>query len=390
MATAYPSSDINLTLDTDNNNFKLKTFNDAFNEIQEHINGLRTHSLSKFTFTYVVDSDEALEAWANNTSGNDYTSVLIKRGIHTSNKKINLTTTGTKVIVGEVDSILKITESSAEIFKYDEKPNTSDYYMENVCVDISSTYRPSAFVNCINLTKCKVVGGTGQYGNIGFKNCSDLYNCYAIAADYSFQSCSNLINCIGKTNNSGRTTYGNAFKACSNLMYCSATESDYSIVGCLSVKFCQAQRFVSSYSSPIADASYSCANTLNGGFNRVGTETSIENAGNSILKTIPKSSVTIDSAGTQRIIISKSFDNISEWESKPISVLSAYYATKSHSHTETEWETWTGFTHSDWYKLKLLANTGLRAIQKSGGSESGTYTEYWIGSSSTPEHFKYY
>lgn len=185
-------------------------------------------------FTYVVDSNQKLADWANNVAGNDYTSVLIKKGIWSYNAgsvryPLNLTATGTKVIIGEVGSQLQIIGSSSIVgLYYETVPDITDidYLIFNVTV--------------------KVIGGRYNYA---FYRCVNLYHCIGIDASstgsssYSFLLCNNLIRCKGTENR------GTGFRECH------------------SVKECVGNSYYLSYYSPTDDSTYLCDNTLNGGWN---------------------------------------------------------------------------------------------------------------------------
>lgn len=266
----YQNSDLEILDITNTNIFDLQDVNSRFKTVQDYINGTRNKIKHFQEFTYVVDSPETLLDWTHNVAENDYTSVLIKSGTYTINKGLNLTNSRTRVVVGESNAVLVIKKQDTDInttFGYAENPNSPDYYINGITIDISTTYRPFAFRNCINLSNCKVIGASGNYGNVGFVNCSNLYNCYSIVGDYAYQSCTNLINCSGKTNNSGGATYGNVFKGCKSLLNCTATESNFSFENCRSVRYCTGIFFSRSYSSPTDVSGYACANTLEGGWN---------------------------------------------------------------------------------------------------------------------------
>ena len=177
-------------------------------------------------FTYVVDSDEALADWANNVEGNDYTSVLIRKGTWTSAVGVNLTTAGTKVVVGEADSKLVFNNVEKGLY-YTDIPQSPEYYMTGVTVATStgSGYGSgTGFYNCSSLTNCKGTGTSeddeGGAG-IGFYNCSNLTNCdgTGIGDGAGFYRCSNLTNCKGTGTGPGYGS-GTGFYSCYNLTNC--------------------------------------------------------------------------------------------------------------------------------------------------------------------------
>ena len=180
--------------------------------------------LSATQFTFVVDSDAALAAWANNTEGNDYTSVLIRPGEWSSSKEVNLTTAGTKVVVGMPESLLKFTLEYG--LMYDEAPTTTDYWMWGVSADIhSSRSVVCAFSGCTNLTNCTGSGnatGSGSGFGVGFNGCTNLTNCTGTGISkysngFGFSGCDNITNCTA----TGSSGYG--FSSCDNLTNCTAT-----------------------------------------------------------------------------------------------------------------------------------------------------------------------
>jgi hypothetical protein len=207
-----------------------------------------------YSFTYVVDSDQKLADWANNvtSNGQDYTSVLIKKGTYSARcdrdgaNGINLTQSGTKVIVGETGSVITMhndtvdtTNTTKVYFSYDNVPDGVDYLIYNVTLNYNSRYYASpypanyAFKNCRSIKKCKVTNiSSSNHRGLGrsFYGCYDIEDCEAIEAD----------------------------------------NADGSFTNCFLVKKCKANKqFVSSFSSPTAITGYECANTLEGGWNTV-------------------------------------------------------------------------------------------------------------------------
>ena len=83
----------------------------------------------------MVDSNAKLTAWANNdkSGGQDYTSVLIRKGTWTSSKGVNLDAAGTKVVVGEAGSKLVFNGVEKGLY-YNDLPTGPDYYMRDVTV----------------------------------------------------------------------------------------------------------------------------------------------------------------------------------------------------------------------------------------------------------------
>ena len=217
----------------------------AINEVNGKVGagsgGLAT---SHMQFTFVVDSNAKLTAWANATVGNDYTSVLIKKGEWTSNTGVNLTTAGTKVVVGESGSKLVFNGAEGCIY-YDTPPNKPEYYMLGVTVE--GTSNSYGFNSCANLTNC-----TGTGSNTGFHLCSNLTNCTGTGISYGFNSCANLTNCTGTGTGADN---GCGFKLCNN------------VIGCKAGGHCTTTVFENCYASSSNTSTYACADTPNGGFN---------------------------------------------------------------------------------------------------------------------------
>jgi hypothetical protein len=200
--------------------------------------------ISGTEYTFIVDSDAAFAAWANNTEGNDYSHVFIKKGTWTSNKEVNLTAAGTRVVVGQADSLLFFTSDTG--FTRTSYTTVQNYWMLGVSVRVDAypSIAPAvAFANCFDLINCRCyVVANGD--SCGFSNCKNLTGCFSECVSRTstiskcFDYCSNLINCSGvsgsemtgstditfsycqnatncKTNNGG-------FFYCSNLINCSA------------------------------------------------------------------------------------------------------------------------------------------------------------------------
>lgn len=158
--------------------------------------------------TFVVASNEALAAWANNTAGNDYSIVAITRGTWQSDTGVNLTSTKTKVVIGLPGSELLFT--SSRCLYYDECPNTPDYFMEGVTLLANRKSTASeaihGFDNATNLYRCivkRTVKNTALSGYIYmFAGCKNLYQCFAYYPDFQdtrtlrvYYSCDNLNSC---------------------------------------------------------------------------------------------------------------------------------------------------------------------------------------------------
>ena len=156
------------------------------------------------TYTYVVDSDKTLIDWANNdrNSGQDYTSVLIKKGTWTCNKGVNLTETGTEVIVGEAGSKLVFDSPKMsgrdvggvggdKVLYYAKLERKPSRRIENVDILVSTGYSDNeysnaylyALVNLSNVYNCNVEvrGKTpDEMPDVYITNLYGFYSCYNV------------------------------------------------------------------------------------------------------------------------------------------------------------------------------------------------------------------
>lgn len=193
------------------------------------------------TFTYEVDSNQALKDWANNASGNDYSAVLIRKGTWTSTVGVNLTEAGTKVVVGEAGSKLVFNDNSRSIYGLYYSyltPTDADYWMRDVtieCTGTNSDYNFSySFHRCTNLSNCTVIStGTDPFSSShGFSYCTNLANCTGTGSDfdygYGFYYCTNLTNCKGTGYGTGPNGSGYGFYKCTNLTNCTGTGNSFS------------------------------------------------------------------------------------------------------------------------------------------------------------------
>lgn len=233
-------------------------------------------------YTFVVDSDDAVFQWAHNIKddGQDYTSVLVKKGTWGSNFEY-LDTIGTKVIVGEPGAQL---DNGQIPIGYSQLPDSSEYYIQGI-------KSLSGFKNCTNLTNCTATT---------FVGCSNLINCSSPANMqvnpdflYKFYKCSNLLNCMGENIrpysalNIAVTSI--VFKECNGLVACrgrgigasvvqsgqlNPTQySGYAFDDCTGVFHCSASGnsttkvFNACYASNSKTSTYACADTASGGFN---------------------------------------------------------------------------------------------------------------------------
>lgn len=177
-------------------------------------------------FTYVVDSDQTLSDWANNIADNDYSCVLVKQGVFTTNKNLNLTATKTKVIIGEVGSKLVFnipeTETISSAISYTSLPEDNSYFMQNVHVVITRSVNSIGFNQCVNMFNCSVKA-TGNRASCFYK-CENLFNCEAKAissgTDYTvgFYYSNGIYNCVSSAESN--TSIAMAFSYCEKLFNC--------------------------------------------------------------------------------------------------------------------------------------------------------------------------
>ena len=187
-------------------------------------------AVNAVSYTFIVDSNEKLVQWANNNkaSGQDYTSVLIRKGEWTSSKAVNLTPAGTKVVVGEPGSKLVFNNTEEGLYYGTRHPNTPDYYMRGVTVTVTAgSGTVGAFRLCTNLTNCSGSGSGASFG-YGFYKCTNLTNCSGSGSGAGsgdgFISCTNLTNCSGTGYGPGdSSSYCYGFDSCTNLTNCSGT-----------------------------------------------------------------------------------------------------------------------------------------------------------------------
>jgi hypothetical protein len=251
----------------------------------EALLGSAEASLNKYNqSTYLVDSDAALAAWANNTAGNDYTRVLVAPGTFTSGIEVNLTTCGTKVVKGLPGSLLSFTSQYG--LRYDTLPTTPEYSMDGVNAETHSGVQNYVFHSCTNLTNCFANGNSnGSVSAYGFHSCTNLTNCTGTGNSsgnsssyaYGFYNCTNLTNCTGTGNSSGTgsSQYAYGFYNCTNLTNCTGTGNGTSTVAstiwafgfhsCTNLTNCTGIGTSSAISTGYGNAAgfHSCTNLIN-------------------------------------------------------------------------------------------------------------------------------
>ena len=196
------------------------------------------------TATFVIDSSEALEAWANNTPGNDYSRILIKAGTWTISRSvphgsiaIDVSDGRTLSVVAEAGSEIVLNSTIAGFANITFIRGGSLLHNVNATIRRVSpgTSISSCFAACSNLVNCTGRVDGGQSTNIFF-DCSNLTDCTAVAGIVSsqeaFRNCTGLTNCTI----SGSGTFGDctgltnctisgpgAFRNCTNLTNCTGT-----------------------------------------------------------------------------------------------------------------------------------------------------------------------
>jgi hypothetical protein len=170
-------------------------------------------------YTYIVDSNEALAAWAANAPGNDYSSVLIKKGIWTLHDRIYLDVVGTKKIMGQ----------SGNLIIYDG--NTSAFNSFSSQDNLPTVQQYDACITGVNIKLAGIDGG------IGFHYCYNLTDCTVHVASglgdstklyFGFNGCYLLTKCRsrgwGTTSNynpnTGQGNIGVGFLSCRGLFQC--------------------------------------------------------------------------------------------------------------------------------------------------------------------------
>lgn len=234
-----------------------------------------TTSLYGMNFDYVVDSDAKFLEWQGKTSGCE--KVLVRKGTWTlATGLIPLSTTGTKVVIGESGSRLVFGNSQRGLY-YSSIPTTLDYYMNGVNVSCTSSANLLGwgFENCANLTNCTGYGAGGGYATgSGFKACTRLVNCSGTGISLGtgtgsgFYVCTNLTNCIGTGDGA---TLGAGFHFCSFITNCKGFGTGLIKHAYSNCKNMQQNKIgdETTYDTCYSDSGtgYPVADTPNGGFN---------------------------------------------------------------------------------------------------------------------------
>jgi hypothetical protein len=233
-------------------------------------------------YSFIIDSQDKADAWAENRAGNNYSSILVMPGTWNLNAEILLPMRGTRLLHGTVGSELRC-GPNIRIQGMSNPPYFVDFrnlyitidaatmpadnlcfvaldYLMNVYVSIKSTSTVnngiSCFTNCRNITNCNVrVVSAGGPTIKAYSNCMNLLNCEAhmesIDGLVAYQLCTNLVNCFAEctitdsgvvnpnlylygfnmckkltqcyatiqgTNSAGSTLYAYAFRACNGML----------------------------------------------------------------------------------------------------------------------------------------------------------------------------
>ena len=215
-------------------------------------------------YTFIIDSNAALAAWANDTAGNDYSRVLIKAGTWTLSAAfvggtiddpvaaIDISNGRTMSVVGEAGSRIVINRTGTGALHLagvkgrvtGVAPNLvspgGEFFLKNVDIRLGSIGSAStgrAFVNCANLTNCtgtapNAATGGGGNNSCGFANCINLTGCTGFGGNngglsannrHGFLHCTNLTNCIGTSSTASGgavNSSSSGFARCTNLINC--------------------------------------------------------------------------------------------------------------------------------------------------------------------------
>ena len=183
-----------------------RSVNDLISELHEEIAMIK----SVFPYTYIVNSDESLQAWAKNVEGNDYSHIIIYPGVYKCNTNgINLSETKTYTISGVVggdpsvitfknasrglyyknnDNIENMFYASPIVKAYNGKFFMSNFHVriENVDVDYESVYGIAEATNITNV-KVEIENTLNKKDQLieGFFHCNSLLRCVAYLKDYN-------------------------------------------------------------------------------------------------------------------------------------------------------------------------------------------------------------
>jgi hypothetical protein len=194
------------------------------------------------TFTYVVDSDEALAAWAGKASGNDYTSVLIKAGtwslslasLGASTAAINLSDGSTTYVEGEPGSLIQInvTGTAAVAGTCIQGPATATMYPTNLWPGSGSAMGQQFVVPPISRSSFAMT-------NVAVR--LNIPSTSAQATGAIFQFCANMTGCTASASGGSQSASTVAgYRQCGNLLACTARDVVQGFAYSMDVIGCQA------------------------------------------------------------------------------------------------------------------------------------------------------
>ena len=227
----------------------------------------KTYADKVSQFDYIVDSDATLAGLNNNPNA---TSVLIKKGTWNISTSIVLHS-NTKRIVGEPGNIIRSTGGISASFCYATKPDeTAGYSIQgvNVVLTVAGTTGFYQMVNLSNCT-CECAKISSQNESNGFHSCSNLDRCKVIIHENyhpadGYWRCENLRQCRAQSDKANNYAIG--IRQCKVVVEC---YSDCYIDDSYNVFMCQSTYYGTSYFSSSANNTYKCADTLNGGWNKI-------------------------------------------------------------------------------------------------------------------------
>ena len=256
-------------------------------------------------FTYIVNSDASLQYWLTNkasgtsSGGDDFTSVLIKKGTYSVNySTANLSDIGTEYVEGETGNCINnyniLFHDMTNYSGYDPTYCFENLYIVN---HLSAGPTIKAFRMVRGIHNCRVDGSATDastataFGCYTFDTCYDIseviirftngssFNDWQQGLIAGFNSCQRLSNCAVTSDwnvtsgSSSSIVYG--FISCVDVTNCrvSAYKMGHGIGSCKRVLHCAVvgysitDKYGSSYASDSATSTYACADTANGGFN---------------------------------------------------------------------------------------------------------------------------
>ena len=194
-----------------------------------------------YQFDLIIDSNAKLDQWCQAIAG-QFKRVLIRAGTWTASALsptagvlVNLDNTGTVYVFAEKGSSINYSGSYlGNLIGLYHAAATSDMSLElfeNLKVNITNTNVGAShaygFKNCTNLAYCTAVATTNGTGSgYGFDGGVNLTSCTGTGtggtSGLGFNSCNNLANCIGVGQGTGNGA-GYGFSSCNGLSICTGT-----------------------------------------------------------------------------------------------------------------------------------------------------------------------